>query len=66
MLQGTCITLFFLAKLVAALRAYDPDTFEYWLYGGIEDLGEPAVTELLMDRIGQLVSYWEGLSLDTK
>ena len=49
MLQDTRITLFLLTELVAALRANDPDTFKRWLYGGIEDLGEPAVTELLLD-----------------
>ena len=49
MLQDTRITLFLLAELVAALRANDPDTFKRWLYGDIEDLGEPAVTELLLD-----------------
>jgi hypothetical protein len=49
MTQDTRITLFLLAELVAALQANDPDTFKRWLYGGIEDLGEPAVTELLLD-----------------
>jgi len=49
MLQDTRITLFLLAELVAALRANDPDLFKRWLYGGIEDLGEPAVTELVLD-----------------
>ena len=28
---------------MAALRANDSDLFKRWLYGGIEDLGEPAV-----------------------
>ena len=49
MLQDNRITLFLLAELVAARRANDPDTFKRWLYGDIEDLGEPAVTELLLD-----------------
>ena len=31
------------------LRANDPDTFKQWLYGGIQDLGKPAVEEQLMD-----------------
>ena len=48
MLQDTRITLFLLAKLVAALRTNDPDLFKRWLYGGIEDPGEPAVTELVL------------------
>ena len=41
-------TLFLLAELVAALRANDPDLLKRWLHGGIEDLGEPAVTELVL------------------
>ena len=48
MIRDTRITLFLLAELVAALRANDPDLFKRWLFGGIEDLGEPAVTELLL------------------
>ena len=70
--QDTRITLFLLAELVAALRANDPDTFKRWLYGGIEDLGEPAVTELLLDwpdpfinrlERGRLVAWHLGMSL---
>ena len=49
MTRDTRIALFLMAELVAALRANDPETFKRWLYGGIEDLGEPAVTELLLD-----------------
>ena len=48
MLQDIRITLFLLAELVAARRANDPDLFKRWLYGGIEDLGEPAVTDLAL------------------
>ena len=49
--QDTRIALFLLAELVAALQANDPDTFKRWLYGGIQDLGEPALNELLLDWI---------------
>ena len=49
MTQDTRIALFLMGELVAALRANDSDLFKRWLYGGIEDLGEPAVTELLLD-----------------
>ena len=49
MTRDTRIALFLMGELVAALRANDPDLFKRWLYGGIEDLGEPAVTELLLD-----------------
>ena len=48
MLQDTRITLFLLAELVAALRANDPDLFKRWLYGGIEDLEESAITDLVL------------------
>ena len=48
MLQDNRITLFLLAELVAARRANDPDLFKRWKYGGIEDLGEPVVTELVL------------------
>ena len=43
------MALFLRGELVAALHANAPDLFKRWLYGGIEDLGEPAVTELLLD-----------------
>ena len=49
MTHDTRIALFLMGELVAALRANDPDLFKRWLYGGIEDLGGPAVTELLLD-----------------
>ena len=49
--QDTRIALYLLAELVAALQANDPDTFKRWLYGGIQDLGEPAVTELQLGCI---------------
>ena len=49
MTRDTRIALFLMGELVAALRANDPDLFKRWLYGGIEDLGEPAVSELLLD-----------------
>ena len=48
MTRDTRIALFLMGELVAALRANDSDLFKRWLYGGIEDLGEPAVTELLL------------------
>ena len=54
--QDTCIALFLLTELVAAVQANDPDTFKRWLYGGIQDLGEPAVTELLLDWMDPLIS----------
>ena len=49
MTRATRIALFLVGELVAALRADHPELFRRWLYGGIENLGEPAVTELLLD-----------------
>jgi len=34
-----------------------PDLFMRWLYGGIQDLGEPAVTELVLEWTTRL-SRW--------
>ena len=34
---------------MAALRANDPDAFKRWLSGGVQDLGEPVVVQLLLD-----------------
>ena len=59
MLHDTRITLFLFTELVAALRANDPDTFNRWLYGGIEDLGEPAVSELLLDWLDPFITRVE-------
>ena len=56
MTQDTRIALLLLGKLVAALRANDPDTFKRWLVGGIQDLGKPAVTELMTDWMTPLLT----------
>ena len=48
--QDTRIALFLMRELVAALRANDPAAFKCWLSGGGQDLGEPVVEELLLDR----------------
>ena len=59
MTQNTRIGLFLMGELVAALRANDPDLFKRWLSGGIEDLGEPAVTELLLDWLDPFLTVEE-------
>ena len=59
MTLGTWIALVLMGELVAALRANDPDLFKRWLYGGIEDLGEPAVTELLLDWLDPFLTVEE-------
>ncbi len=57
--QDTRIALFLLGELITAIRANDSDTFKRWLCGGIQDLGEPAVTELLMDWMTPLLTVDE-------
>ena len=59
MTRDTRIALFLMGELVAALRANDPDLSKSWLYGGIEDLGEPAVTELLLDWLDPFLTVEE-------
>ena len=44
----TRIALFLMCEFVSALRANESDTFRRWLSGGIQDLGEPVVEELLV------------------
>ena len=48
MTRDTRIALFLMGELVAALRANDPGAFRRWVYGGIQDLGELVVKELLL------------------
>ena len=62
MLQNTLIALCLIGGLVTALRANDPDLFKRLQYGGIQDLGEPAVTELLLDWLNPLENYKEIIS----
>ena len=56
MLKDTRITLFLLAELFAALRANAPGLFKRWLYVGIQDLGEPAVIEMLLDWLDPFIT----------
>ena len=37
--------------------ANDPDLIKRWLCGGIQDLGEPEVTELLLDWIDPFITH---------
>ena len=46
----TQMHLLLLSELVSALRANDSDTFKRWLSGGIQDLGQTAVEELMLGR----------------
>ena len=48
----TCKTrmhLLLLSELVSAFRANDSETSRRWISGGIQDLGEPAVEQLMME-----------------
>ena len=49
MTRDTRIALLLMGELVAALRANDSDAFKCWLSGGVQDLGEPVVEDLLLD-----------------
>ena len=59
MTRDTRIALFLMGELVAALRANDPDLFKRWLSGGIDDLGEPAATEMLLDWLDPFLTVEE-------
>ena len=59
MTRDTCIALFLMGELVAALRANDSDLFKRWLSGGIQDLGEPVVEELLLDWLDPFLTEEE-------
>ena len=59
MTRDTRIALFLMGELVAALRVNNPDLFKRWLYGGIEVLGESAVTELLLDWLAPFLTVEE-------
>ena len=59
MTHNTRIALFLMGELVAALRANDPDAFRGLLSGGMQDLGEPVVDELLLDWLYSFLSAEE-------
>ena len=72
MSTDTQMTLALLQELLLALRANDPDAFKRWLSGGAQDVGESAVTELLMewltplltvDEKDRLIAWYLGVSL---
>ena len=56
MSQETRIAMLLMGELVTALRANAPDTFKRWLVGGIQDLGKPAVIELMADWMTPLLT----------
>jgi hypothetical protein len=60
----TQMTLALLQELVLALRANAPDGFKAWLSLGIEQLGEPAVIELLVGWINPILTTDEADRLE--
>ena len=59
MTHGTRMHLLLLSELVFALRANDPETFKRWLVGGIQDLGKPAIEELMIEWLNPLLTQDE-------
>ena len=59
MSNDTRLALFLMGELIAALSANDPDAFKQWLSEAVYELGEPAVTELLLDWLDPLITRIE-------
>ena len=59
MTYDTQMHLLLLSELVFALRANDPETFKRWLAGGIQDLGKPAIEELMIEWLNPLLTQDE-------
>ena len=55
MTHDTQMHLLLLSELVFALRANDPETFIRWLSGGMQDLGTPAIEELMIEWLTPLL-----------
>ena len=53
------MNLLLLSELVSALRANDSGTFRRWFSGGIQDLGRPAVEELMLEWMNPLLTVEE-------
>ena len=51
--------LLLLSELVYALQANDPEMFKRWLAGGIQDLGKPAIEELMIEWLNPLLTQDE-------
>ena len=57
--QDTRIALFLLGGLVYALRANDPEAFRQWLSGGVQNIGEQVMEELLLDWLYSFLTVEE-------
>ena len=56
---GICAFIMIWKAFGLFLITNDPDTFKLGLYGGIQDLGEPAVIELLLDWLDPFITRVE-------
>ena len=56
MTHDTRIALSLLGELIAALRVNDPDAFRQWLSGGMQDLGETVIEQLLLDWLNSFLT----------
>ena len=48
-----------LEELVLAVRANDAESFKGWLYEGLQELGEPVLTGLVLNAMLPLLSTTE-------
>ena len=55
MIHDNQMHLLLLSELVFALRANNPEMFKRWLAGGIQDLGKPAIEELMIEWLNPLL-----------
>jgi hypothetical protein len=56
---GICAFIMIWKAFGLFLLTNGPDLFKRWLYGGFQDLGEAAVTELLLDWIDPFITRVE-------
>jgi len=54
--HDTQMHLLLLSELVYAPIANDPETFKRWVSGGIQDLGKPAIEELMIEKSNPLLT----------
>ena len=53
------MALLLMGELVSALRANDSGLFKRWLSGGLQDLVEPVVNQLLLEWLGPFLTIKE-------
>ena len=63
MTRDTRIALFLMGELIYALRSNDPEAFRQWLSGGVQDLGEQVVEELVLDWLYSFLTVEEKVRL---